>query len=246
MKRRLVLVLVLVLLVAVALFFLNATRERGIPILAYHEIGPVSFGDSAMFIDPAAFREQMEYLHAQGYTSITLRDLHIHFTTGAPLPRRPIVLTFDDGYVGVYENAWPIMREFGFTGVLFVTDHLGRPFYMTEAQVQTLIDNGFELGNHTRTHRSLPTLSDEELLDDVVTFQRELESRFGVEVVSFCYPMGKFDDRVVEVVGQAQLRIGVTTVEGFAEATQGLLTLSRVPLFRFDTLPSFRRKLRGW
>ena len=242
MKRRLV--LLLVLLVAVAVFFLSPRRDRGIPILAYHEIGAVSFGDSAMFIDPAAFREQMEYLHAQGYTSITLRDLHIHFTTGAPLPRRPIVLTFDDGYVGVYENAWPIMREFGFTGVLFVTGYMGQPFYMTEAQVQTLIDNGFELGNHTRTHRSLPTLSNEELLDDVVAFQHELESRFGVEVVSFCYPMGHFDDQVVDAVRQAQLQIGVTTIEGRADPMQGLLTLHRIPLFRYDTLPSFRRKLR--
>jgi len=147
--------------------------------------------------------------------------------------------------VGVYENAWPIMREFGFTGVLFVTEYMGQPFYMTEAQVRTLIASGFELGNHTRTHSSLPARTDEQLRDEIVVFKQELEDRFGVEIVSFCYPMGHLDDRVVEAVRQAEFHIGVTTVEGFATATQGLLTLPRVPLFRYDTMLSFRRKLSG-
>lgn len=243
MKRRLV--LLMVLLIAAAIFYLGLTRDRGIPILAYHEIGPLGFGDSGMFIDPSEFRRQMEYLHAQGYTTITLRALSDHFTNGTPLPSRPVVLTFDDGYVGVYENAWPILREFGFTGVLFVTGYIGQPFYMTEAQVRTLIASGFELGNHTRTHSSMPTRTDEELRDEIVVYKHELESRFGVEIVSFCYPLGHLDDRVVEAVRQAQFRIGVTTVHGFACATQDWLTLRRIPLFRFDTMRSFRRKLSG-
>lgn len=244
MKPKLFLAVPLLALISVFGFSFNAMQYKGVPILVYHEIGAIGSGDREMFIDRAVFRSHMEYLKKHGYTTITLRELYAHYAEGAQLPQKPVVLTFDDGYVGVYENAWPILREFGFTGVLFVTGHLGQPFYMTESQVETLLDNGFELGNHTRTHRSLPTLNDEELKDEIVIFQRELESRFGVDVVSFCYPMGDYDKRVVAAVRQAPLYIGVTTMEGFACASQGLLTLRRVPIFRFDTMASFRRKLR--
>lgn len=244
MKLKLFLAVPLLALALVITSFINAMPYKGVPILVYHEIGAIGSGDREMFIDRAVFRSHMEHLKKHGYTTITLRELYAHYAEGAQLPQKPVVLTFDDGYVGVYENGWPIMRELGFTGVLFVTGHLGQPSYMTESQVETLLANGFELGNHTRTHRSLPTLNDEELKDEIVIFQRELESRFGVDVVSFCYPMGDYDERVVAAVRQASLRLGVTTNKGFACTSQGLLTLRRTPLFRFDTMADFRRKLQ--
>lgn len=196
-----------------------------------------------MFIDPAVFRRHMQHLNERGYTSITLKELHAYYSEGRTLPRKPVVLTFDDGYQGVYDNAWPVMREFGYVGVLFVTEHLGKPCYMTESQVAALVSQGFELGSHSRTHPNLLAKNNEELEDEIGTYKQELETHFGVPVTSFCYPMGYFDQRVVDVVERAGFVIGVTTQEGLADAGQGMLTLRRVPIFRYDSMRSFTRKL---
>jgi len=223
--------------------FVNARPDRGTPILAYHEIGPLGDGDSALFIDPAEFRRHMQHLKEKGYTSITLQDLYAHYTGGHELPRNPVVLTFDDGYRGVYEYAWPIMREFGFVGVLFVTEYLEKPGYMTHAQVATLVSHGFEVGNHSRTHADLRIKTSRELMDEVVYYRQELETRFGVPVTSFSYPMGYFNQQVVDTVRKGGHLIGVTTIEGLAASEHGLLTLRRVPIFRFDSTERFVRKL---
>ncbi len=235
--------LLLALMAVVAFFLVSAVPDRGIPILIYHEIGPLGDGDREMFIDPHVFRLHMRHLKEQGYTSITLKELHAHYTKRQPLPRNPVVLTFDDGYQGVYENAWPIMKEFGFVGVLFVTDYLGKPGYMTDSQVAALVSHGFELGSHSRTHANLLTRSDEELIDEVGAYKHELERRFGVPVTSFAYPMGYFDQRVVDAVREGGFLIGVTVQEGLADVGQGLLTLRRVPIFRYNCMRSFIRKL---
>jgi len=231
------------LLAIVVIYFVNARLVRGIPILAYHEIGPLGEGDSALFIEPDKFRRQIQYLEEQGYSSITLRQLHAHYTEGRELPPRAVVLTFDDGYRGIYEHAWPILREFGFVGVLFVTEYLDKAGYMTDSQVAALVAHGFELGNHSRTHTDLRTKTSAGLRAEVLDFKQELETRFDVSVVSFSYPMGYFDQQVVDAVKEGGHLIGVTTIQGHARAEQGLLTLHRVPIFRFDTMDSFARKL---
>jgi peptidoglycan/xylan/chitin deacetylase (PgdA/CDA1 family) len=198
-----------------------------------------------MFVEPSVFRAQMQYLRDNGFNSISLHELYNHFVHGHALPPRPVVITFDDGYAGVYQTAWPIMREYGFRGTLFVTDYIDDYLYMTKEQVASLIENGFELGNHSRSHRDLRAKTDHELLHEVAHFNEELETTFGVEVIAFCYPMGFYDDRVVKAVEQAGLRIAVTVRQGRARAAHGLLTLQRIPIFRHDCLQSFARKISG-
>lgn len=222
-----------------------SAEPQGIPILIYHEVGPVWGGDAQMFVEPSVFRAQMQYLQENGFTTISLQDLYNHFSRGYSLPPRPVVITFDDGYAGVYRHAWPIMREYGFRGTLFVTDHIDDYLYMTKEQVASLVEDGFELGNHSRSHRDLRAKADHELVHEVAHFNEELETTFGVEVIAFCYPMGFYDERVVKAVEQAGLRIAVTVRQGRAAPAQGLLTLHRIPIFRHDCVRSFARKIGG-
>ncbi|NIV37881.1 MAG: polysaccharide deacetylase family protein, partial [Anaerolineae bacterium] len=71
-------------------------------------------------VSPRDFEEQLAYLQQEGYESITLNDLALHLTRGKPLPPKPIILTFDDGYANAYTEAFPLLQQYGFAGTFFV------------------------------------------------------------------------------------------------------------------------------
>lgn len=215
-----------------------------VPILMYHVIGDDNGPMQELFVSPAVFRQQMEYLEEQGYHTITLKQLYQHWTQGQPLPPNPIVLTFDDGYRSVYEHAYPIMQQHGFVGVLFIyVNKFNYANSMTVEQLKELLEQGYELGSHTVSHLDLTRLSREKLAYEVAESKKKLEEMFGEEIVSFCYPAGRYNQQVVEQVQQAGYGIAVTTEYGWARKEQGLLTLKRIRINRSDRLQGFIRKL---
>jgi peptidoglycan/xylan/chitin deacetylase (PgdA/CDA1 family) len=170
------------------------------PILLYHRIATPPFPND-YYVTPDAFREQMQALRDWGYTAIPISLLVRAITQGAPLPERPVVITFDDGDISVYTTAFPIMREFGFVGVNYlVGNRLQVEGYMNVAQLQELSAAGWEVGSHSMTHADLRTSHD---LDWEIRQSRlELEAALGVPVATFAYPYGLGNDNesIVEQV----------------------------------------------
>ncbi|MBQ5821842.1 MAG: polysaccharide deacetylase family protein, partial [Selenomonadaceae bacterium] len=135
----------LYLLIAVLLAgFLCLEREAavGVPVLSYHQVNDED--NNALTVPTAVFEQQMAYLHDNGYHAITPDQLNAYLTEGAPLPEKPVLITFDDGYRDNYENAFPILQKYGMTATIFlISDFMDRfDKYLTWQQVQEMSEAG--------------------------------------------------------------------------------------------------------
>jgi peptidoglycan/xylan/chitin deacetylase (PgdA/CDA1 family) len=167
------------------------------PILLYHHIAE-SGVTSRYYISPQNFRAQMEALRAWGYTTITPTHLVNVILGGGLLPARPVIITFDDGNLDVYENAFPIMQEMGFVGAVYiVSNRLGAEDFLSGEQLAELAAAGWEIGSHGRSHVNLAAnhaMAREEILQS----RLDIGTAAGVTVTTIAYPFGMVDDYVFE------------------------------------------------
>jgi peptidoglycan/xylan/chitin deacetylase (PgdA/CDA1 family) len=214
-----------------------AARRMAIPILTYHVVAnpPPQPAYPFLWVRPAVFAAEMHALRRAGYRAITLRAAYGAWTSSAALPRKPVVLSFDDGYRGDYTHARPVLRALGWPGVLnLVADHL-RSGDLPAREVRALVRNGWEIDSHTITHRDLTLLDDAQLRHELVDSRRELRARFGVRVQFFCYPAGRYDAHVVAAVRAAGYLGATTEVEGYARPCADIFTLPRIRVNASDT-----------
>lgn len=178
----------------------------GIPTLMYHKIGdaPPRSRLAKLWVRPDDFRRQLEYLKKHGYTAITCRDWNDAEKGLSPLPAKPVLITFDDGYMNNFEFAFPILREHGMKGCVFLVyetvgkhnawhDPATEPWLrmLSWAQVLEMQDSGvFEFGSHTMRHRNLAELPPEDVRWEAKESKRRLEDALGREVMAFAYPYG--------------------------------------------------------
>ncbi|MDX9991960.1 MAG: polysaccharide deacetylase family protein [Anaerolineales bacterium] len=168
------------------------------PILLYHRIDIPPFPNE-YYVRPDNFRAQMEALRAWGYTPIPISLLVKAIKEGAFLPARPVVISFDDGDISVFTNAFPIMQEFGFTGINYlVGNRLKADGYMNAEQVQSLAAAGWEVGSHSMSHTDLTQTSF--LWDEIVDSRTRLERELGLPVETFAYPFGVENDSAMRTV----------------------------------------------
>jgi len=225
----------------------RAGRPTPVPILMYHVItDPRPDAPYAeLYVSAADFAGQMRWLERHGYHPVTLRAVWDHWHRGTPLPKKPIVVSFDDGYRSVAHAALPPMRQRGWPGVLNLTvKNLRVSGGLSERQVRRLIGAGWEIDSHTITHPDLPSLRDGELARELAGSRRQLRRLFGVPVDFFCYPGGRYDARVAAAVRRAGYLGATTTLEGLADPSKPY-ELKRVRVSRSDGVAGFAAKLQG-
>ena len=223
----------------------RASRRTSVPILMYHVIGDprADAPYPELFVRAAEFARQMRWLALHGYRPVTLRTAWDHWHDGTPLPARPIVVSFDDGYRSVAHSALPPMRERGWPGVLNLTvKNLQVSGGLSQRQVRRLIAAGWELDAHTLTHPDLTALDDRQLAREVGGSRRELRRLFRVPVDFFCYPAGRYDARVIAAVRHAGFLGATTTIDGLAEPSKPY-ELRRVRVSRSDGVAGLAAKL---
>jgi peptidoglycan/xylan/chitin deacetylase (PgdA/CDA1 family) len=185
-----------------------------VPMLMYHAIGvpPAGAPYPELFVSKPAFRAQIAALAAAGYHAVTLERVWRAWHGRAALPRKPIVLSFDDGYRGDYGAAMPILRRRGWPAVLnLLVANLHRHGWGLKTwMVRRMIRNGWEVDSHTLTHPDLVTASRAQLWQEVHTSRVALQRLFHVPVDFFCYPSGAFDAAVIAAVRRAGY-LGATT-----------------------------------
>lgn len=227
----------------------------GVPVLMYHAF--TAEGERDRFVAPArSFERQMSLLKALRYRTISLRELAEALRRDQPLPRRSVVITIDDGYRDTYEIARPILRRHGFSATLYpVSGRLsegndwddggaasGRPL-LSPGQLREMRGEGFEVGAHTRTHRSLAGLPPEESADEVERSRRDLEEVLGEPVATFAYPYGELDEEAVEIVGRAGFSGACTTQTRIARPGDDPLRIPRLEIMGSDSIRNFLRKI---
>jgi peptidoglycan/xylan/chitin deacetylase (PgdA/CDA1 family) len=206
-----------------------AARRKPIPILMYHVIATPAAGAAylGLWVPTRMFAAQMEALRRAGYHAITLAAAFAAWRHGAPLPRRPVVISFDDGYLGDYTHARPVLRRLGWPGVLDLLLANVRRGDLTAHDVRALIRAGWEIDSHTLTHPDLTTVGEPQLRRELTGSQAEIRRRFGQPAHFLCYPVGRYDARVVAAVRAAGYWGALTEDEGYAAPAEPY-TLKRV------------------
>jgi len=189
-----------------------------VPIILYHRIGKSPI-DSQYYVPPEKFEEQMKLLHDWEYTVIPVETLVNAIAEGADLPPRPVIITFDDGDISVYETAFPILQKYGLTGVVYiVNNYMGTEGYMSAEQIKELVAAGWEVGSHSRSHRDLTKLEPAVQRAEVVEAREVLQEVLGVPVLTFAYPFGIMNPSVgsyVHFAGYiAAMGLGFTADQG--------------------------------
>lgn len=221
-------------------------RQIRVPVLMYHYISiPPPDADAIrldLSVTPQAFDEQMAFLVSNGYRTVRVSDVAEHLLSGAPLPEKPIVLTFDDGYADAYEAAFPILKKYGMTATFYVIAQFTedqRPGYATWDQLREMAKAGMEIGSHSIDHLDLRGRSTAFLTDQIKRSKQIIESRLGITVKTFSYPSGKYDAITIAVLRANGYLGAVTEIQGLQQTTNDIFELRRVRIRGSYSLPDY-------
>jgi peptidoglycan/xylan/chitin deacetylase (PgdA/CDA1 family) len=207
-----------------------AARRRAVPILMYHVLDspPPGAAYPQLWVSPAAFSAQVRALALAGYHAVTLRQVFGAWRNGSPLPVKPVVLSFDDGYQSQGVVAGRVLKAAGWPGVLNLAIRNAGPGGITVARLHRLVRDGWEIDSHTVNHVDLTTLDAAGMRAELVGSRDWIRRRLGVSPEFFCYPAGRFDAAVVTAVQAAGYRGATTELDGVAGAPDNPYELPRV------------------
>lgn len=228
-----------------------------IPILMYHQIDvppPRGTPLRGLVVSPGSFARQMFFLKFLGYKGLSMRDLEPYLR--GEQQGRVVGITFDDGYQNNVQNALPVLKKHGFTATCYgVSSMIGgtnswdrdigvaqKPL-MTTNDLHVWLDNGMEIGSHTRTHADLTQLNAHDAFDQIAGSKRELEDSLDCEVRHFCYPYGWFNATHREMVHQAGYVTATTTRRGRVHADDDAFALRRILVASATNLGLFGAKI---
>jgi peptidoglycan/xylan/chitin deacetylase (PgdA/CDA1 family) len=200
----------------------GAACRPDVPILTWHSIGGA--GDE-FTVSEAAFAAQLDALREAGFHTVTFHEWLEHEDRGAPLPDKPILLTFDDGYQDAFTAALPALRARRMRGTFFLVSRWigldeGHRFsqggpgpqrrYLVWPEARALAAAGMDIGSHGVTHGRLPELTDQQILEELTGSRRELETALGTPVEAFAYPYNASRRRLRALVQKAGYRAAVS------------------------------------
>jgi peptidoglycan/xylan/chitin deacetylase (PgdA/CDA1 family) len=174
-----------------------------------------------------------------------MAQLNAHLKDRAPLPIRPILITFDDGWVEDYSIAFSALKKHNFVGTFFAyTQPLDRsPLYLSWKQIEEMSGAGMSFQAHTLTHPHLRELSAENMTREIAESKRILETRLNKPVVSFAYPFGEYNTAVIDAVKRAGFASAVTIDPGYRQRVDRIYQLQRIRTSYNDSLDSFAARL---
>lgn len=233
----------------------DPAAHRPVPVLMYHAVSDTpSRAARALSVTPAAFAGQMALLEARGFTPLTTAELCGAWRAGGALPARPVLVTFDDGYEGVYEHALPVLAGHGFRASLFVSSGWLRGAHHTGGaldrmlgwdQVRALAAAGVEIGGHSHTHPQLDQLADGPLRHEIAYCRELIAAETGTAPVSFAYPYGYSSRRVRQAVREAGFGQSLAVNNAPASRSQSPFALTRLTVRRTTGIEEFARMVEG-
>lgn len=223
-----------------------------LPVLMYHHIGLSTAGTNQSFtVTPGQFERQLRWLKRRGYTTVSPADWLAYVLEGKALPKKPLLLTFDDAYADLAEYCFPLLEKYGFTAVVFVptadiggTNTWDRPIWpephriLSAEQILHWAGRGIEFGAHSRTHPDLTKLSVAECKAEIVGSKSDLAALLARPVVSFAYPYGEYNDAVRDLVRE-EFDLAFSTEEGMNNLRSDRHLLRRIYIGPNDSLVEF-------
>jgi peptidoglycan/xylan/chitin deacetylase (PgdA/CDA1 family) len=223
----------------------------------YHEISEQPHPNFAKYsVTPRMFAAQMRWLASANYSTISLPTLIAHRTTGTPIPRRPIVVTFDDGFRDCARHAGPVLAAHGFSATFFLVAGLtGGPSTWLRAErdielplmswndARELELAGHRCESHSLTHPRLATLPAGACREELARSRAVIEQELQHAVRCLAYPFGSYNEQVRALAEECGYEAACTVEQGLSTSNDHPLALKRVPVLGGDSLFDFISRL---
>ena len=229
--------------------------ETPVPVLMYHSVATApNDATRELSVAPEVFSEQMALIGDLGLAPVNTADLAACWRTGRPLPPRPVLVTFDDGYEGVHRHALPVLAKHGFAATLFVSTGWIRGAHHTGGALDAMLDwdqvrelaaTDVEIGGHSHTHPQLDQLDDETLRHELIHCKEIVADELGTVPASFAYPYGYSSRRVRTAVRETGYAQALAVGNDLARRRQGPYALRRVTVRRTTGIEEFERLVEG-
>ena len=231
--KKILAVTILILLAAGKIFAQNVTEiaeGSKILVLNYHQIQNKS---TSLSIPLADFDAQMRYLSSQGYISITPEELYSGLSGELELPKKPVLITFDDGYADNYTNAFPILKYYGMRATIFIIPAFVGVYqnYLTWDEILEMQDAGISFESHTMHHYKLEELPDDEIRSELLNSKLALEEHLGQPVEFLAYPTGTYNLHIAGIAKEVGYKGAFTIKYGNVDMGSNFFALERVPIF---------------
>jgi peptidoglycan/xylan/chitin deacetylase (PgdA/CDA1 family) len=205
------------------------------------------------------FHKQLELLDRLGFTAITLSDYRLYQAGEIRLPRKPVIITFDDGYLDTYRLAVPLLKEYGMRAVVFVIgdrsiktnvwddnrSDISKAALMNTDQIVEIHQDGFEIGVHTLTHSALTDMPDEDCIEEIKNAKTVLEAVTGSTIYSFSYPYGKVNRRIKKYVFESGYQYACSVFSGPPRFGDDPLEIRRITVSGRTSILGFALRLVG-
>lgn len=203
-------------------------NEVRIPILMYHSISDSDLNNN-LLVPIKEFEAEVKWLKENGFTPMLLDDVLEAYNTGY-VPKRPVAITFDDGYADNYTDAYRILNENKMKATFFIiTNNTDTDsFYMNSNILKEMKDNGMGIENHTSRHMEFTNISRDEKAMIIQEGIDILKEKLGVDSKFVCYPVGRYDEETIELEKELGIKAAVTTEPGISSLNDGIYSLKRV------------------
>lgn len=251
-SKRIIIAIALVAAAAAAGIFYFGARgflERCYypPVLMYHSIDDHG-ARLKLSVSTREFRGQMKYLRDRDYDVVSLERLSEIISSGSKIPRNIASVTFDDGSLDNYTNAFPILKEYKIPATVFVISGcIGKPDFLSAAQIKEMSEAGIDMGSHSVTHPHMEGLAKGDLKREIVGSKKDIEAITGRPVVAFCFPFGGFNDAARGILQEAGYKAALVTMPRDNSIKLDLYRIKRIKIAPgpFSNL-DFRIKTSGY
>jgi peptidoglycan/xylan/chitin deacetylase (PgdA/CDA1 family) len=219
-------------------------------VLTYHNVDfpPEDAKLKTLYVNPTKFERQVKYLKKFGVKT-TLSD-------NINKEKNSVILTFDDGYRDFVKNAYPILKKYDTKAIIFVVAGLTDKFniwdwekikvkkpLMDWEEIKFLVKEGFEIGSHTITHPFLTKIPEKTAKSEIEDSKKMLEDKLGIQINTFCYPYGDYNEKIKDMVINAGYKMAFTTQNGTLEESKDMYEIKRITVFGHWFLPQFLWKV---
>lgn len=247
-RKCLGIIIMMLILVNITVYAANAKKD--IPILMYHHISNNIKSDWS--ITPQKLEEQLEYLKNNGYKAISLDMLYSYIENKVALPEKSVVLTFDDGYIDAFDNAYPLLKKYGYKAAFFIitgevlTKNPEGYDYMTLGELKKLDKAGMDIEAHTVTHPDLTTLNYKKQFEELSLSKKYLEKHLNKKIYYMAYPYGLCDSITQKVASEIGYRIAFTIKGSHDDTESNRLNIGRIYINQNMTINQFKLALGSY
>jgi peptidoglycan/xylan/chitin deacetylase (PgdA/CDA1 family) len=204
-----------------------------VPILVYHRVGPTY---EPLTVSNDQFTRDLQQLKEHNFTTISLADLDsfLHGRGPVNIPHKSVLITFDDGYIDNYVNAFPILRQFDMVATFYtISGMIGQDNRLSAKHIKEMKAAGMDFGSHTVSHRALGKLDQQAARDELYFSKQRLEDLLETEITSIAYPTGSYNEETLRIVKGLNYSLAFTVNQGICSPSSEKLILPRIPVFSY-------------